>query len=131
MTSRMDTRRTVLLIEDNPGDVDLVKEYLDLADVGSYAVVSVPRIVDALAMLGSRRFDVIVLDLSLPDSSGIASVTEIRLLTRDIPIVVLTGADNEDLALACIEAGAQDYIAKSELQPVVLRRVSTSSSYGN
>lgn len=115
--------RVLLLVEDNPADADLVVEYLqEPGSTYAYEVFHATRIVDAVERLRDLQIDVVLLDLRLPDSSGASSVQAIREAAGETPIVVLTGADDEDLALSCIHAGAQDYLFKSELRPTVLRR---------
>jgi CheY-like chemotaxis protein len=76
----------------------------------------------ALDALRSTDVDVVVLDLRLPDCEGIDTVRAVREIEREVPIVVLTGSDDEKLAIACIDAGAQDYLPKTEVRPQALRR---------
>ena len=87
-----------------------------------YVVHHVSRLAAATDLLASSRVDVILLDLRLPDASGVDAVKAIQAITSDIPIVVLTGMADEAMALQCIDAGAQDYLAKDELKPLPLRR---------
>ncbi|HEX5691159.1 MAG TPA: response regulator, partial [Roseiflexaceae bacterium] len=112
----------VLLVEDNPGDVDLIKEYFDQVDSDSYQVLTASSTAEARQELSSQQVDVVLLDLSLPDSSGTETVRTMRAAAGDVPIVVLTGAVDEALGLACIDAGAQDFLPKNELRPILLRR---------
>lgn len=114
--------RVVLLVEDNPGDARLVNELLGEAPEDSYEIVHVPLMASAVNTLRSRSIDVVVLDLRLPDCSGVDTVKAVRDVARDVPIVVLTGNDDEQLALQCIDAGAQDYLPKAEVQALNLRR---------
>ena len=114
--------RVLLLVEDNPGDAALVQDFLAGADGDAFRIEHVPRVADAAKALKSLEVDVIVLDLTLPDCAGVDSVRAIRQSAGDTPIVVLTGVDDEELALACIDAGAQDYLAKSEVGAQNLRR---------
>lgn len=114
--------RVVLLVEDNPGDVRLVNELLGDAPQETYEIVHVPLMSSAVNTLRTRAVDVVVLDLRLPDCSGVATVKAVRDVASEVPIVVLTGSDDEQLALQCIDAGAQDYLPKSEVQAQNLRR---------
>jgi len=114
--------RILLLVEDNPGDVLLVSEMLSEASDDTYRVVHVPRIADAVGALSAHTVDVVVLDLLLPDCTGVEGVRILRTCSKQIPIVVLTGSDDESLALACIDAGAQDYLAKRDVEAQDLRR---------
>ena len=119
--------RVLLLVEDNPGDADLAQEMLavpapaDTAPPASVVVVSnVAAAIDRLAA-SEVEVDVIILDLTLPDCVGVATVSAIRAATT-VPIIVLTGSDDEALAVSCIAAGAQDYLLKSEARPRSLQR---------
>lgn len=114
--------RVLLLVEDNAGDAALVRELLADAWRENYQIVHVPRLDSALVTLHASAVDVIVLDLRLPDCIGVETVQRVRASAGDVPIVVLTGTDDEKLALACIDAGAQDYLSKSELRPHNLKR---------
>lgn len=114
--------RVLLLVEDNPGDADLVSDLLDGARREQYQVVLAPRIADAIERLRALEVDVVVLDLRLPDCAGVESVKAIREHAREVPIVVLTGTDDEGIALECIKAGAQDYLCKAEVRAHSLQR---------
>lgn len=114
--------RVLLLVEDDPRDATLVRKLLDEAGADKYQVVQTDRVSGALATLGSIEVDVILLDLRLPDSSGVESVRSLREAAGQIPIVVLTGDSDERVAAACIDAGADDYLAKDEVGTHNLRR---------
>lgn len=114
--------RVLLLVEDNPGDANLVRELLEQPGDHTYQIVHVERLGDALERLTSVAVDVILLDLRLPDGSGIETLRSVREVAGEVPIVVLTGTDDEQLALECIDCGAQDYLNKSEIRDVTLRR---------
>lgn len=115
------TTRVLLLVEDNPADADYVQELLD-SGRDDYQIVRVPTMSEALARLGEAQPDVVLLDLRLPDASGTTAVEALLRAAGLIPIIVLTGTDDEDLALSCIDLGAQDYVCKSELKAHTLRR---------
>ncbi|MEA5569714.1 response regulator [Calothrix sp. UHCC 0171] len=112
----------VLLIEDNPGDVFLLREFL--ADVSSFQFQLTPAesLRDALNCIENNKFDVILLDLSLPDSQGLESFVQIRDRVPSIPVIVLTGLDDETLALTAMQQGAQDYLVKGEVSGDLLVR---------
>lgn len=115
--------RALLLVEDNPADAELVKELLDAGhDRAEYEIHHVQKLADADALLRSKPIDVVLLDLRLPDAAGLDGVTTILNKFPELPVVVLTGMADEDLALACIDAGAQDYLNKEDLKPLVLKR---------
>jgi DNA-binding response OmpR family regulator len=114
--------RVLLLVEDNPGDAQLVSELLSEQQRERFQIIHVPAVAAAVHTLQSTPIDVIVLDLGLPDGSGVDVVKAMREVAADVPIVVLTGLEDEDVALACIEAGAQDYLPKSEVRAQNLKR---------
>jgi CheY-like chemotaxis protein len=121
-TTRPSTR-VLLLVEDNPADADLVQEYLqDQPGPYDYEVYHETHLAEAVQRLGNVEVDIILLDLRLPDSAGFESVQKVRDAAGDTPIVVLTGTDDEDVALSCIHYGAQDYLCKSEIRAATLRR---------
>lgn len=111
----------VLLIEDNPGDARLVQEMLrDVSEI-SWRVIHVDRLDSGLELLTTKRFDICLLDLFLPDSK---SDTTIEQLGRffDLPIVVMTGLDDAEMGYKALKNGAQDYIVKSSLDGQGLAR---------
>ncbi len=122
MKSPLPSARVLLLVEDNPGDADLVRDMLSTAGSERFEILQAPTVAGAIRSLQDDSVDVIVLDLRLPDCGGVDSVKAIRAVTSSAPIIVLTGADDDALALACIEAGAQDYLHKGEVRPQGLRR---------
>jgi two-component system, cell cycle sensor histidine kinase and response regulator CckA len=105
----------VLLVEDNPGDVLLLQETLSEITVVSFNLVHVERLSKALKQLEAETFDVILLDLLLPDSDGLETFTTIHQRVPHTPIVVLTGMSDETLALSAMQAGAQDYLVKGRV----------------
>jgi PAS domain S-box-containing protein len=104
----------ILLVEDNPGDVLLLQE--TLADLTFIELdwVHVERLKTAIECLGSAEFDVILLDLLLPDSQGLDTLIQIQKHSPLTPIVVLTGMADETLSLQAMQAGAQDYLVKGQ-----------------
>ncbi len=111
----------ILLVEDNEADADLVSEYLDISAL-PHKLTSVKRLAEAADHLANASFDLILLDLSLPDTRGIATLQAIQAYTTDEVTIVLTGADDEQLSLEALKAGAQDYLFKDTLNAEVLRR---------
>lgn len=118
------SERVVLLVEDNAGDADLVQEMLEAVDGDRYrfAVVHANRMSDAIDHLEKSDVDVVLLDLGLPDAIGVDALTTIQPHSGRTPIVVLTGREDEALAMQCIGLGAQDYLSKTDIRPVPLRR---------
>jgi CheY-like chemotaxis protein len=112
----------ILLVEDNQADADLVSEMLNEVGEVHYEVDHVLTLREALDRLKQKDTNLTLLDLSLPDSSGLQSLKAIHSAAPDMPIVVFTSTEDEKLAESCIECGAHDYIRKSGLRPIVLRR---------
>jgi two-component system, cell cycle sensor histidine kinase and response regulator CckA len=118
----MPDRLRVLLVEDNPGDAMLIQEALPADGPVAFEVGCVPRLSMALERLREDHFDVVLLDLGLPDSAGLATVRAALLHTADTPIVVLTGDGDERTGLAVIREGAQDFVVKGQQGGGVLER---------
>ncbi|MBF0371929.1 MAG: response regulator, partial [Alphaproteobacteria bacterium] len=113
----------VLLVEDNPGDARLVREMLSEGDSGGrFRIEDAATMATALEALGEREFQVVLLDLSLPDSQGLDTVAQIRRARPTLPIVVLTGLADEEMAVRAVQGGAQDYLVKGQGEGWVIRR---------
>jgi DNA-binding response OmpR family regulator len=104
-------RVRVLLVEDNPGDARLVALELSRASP-DFAVTTVPRLADALARLRAQDADVVLADLGLPDSFGLRTATRLVEAAGDVPVIVLTGVDDEGLGVQALQHGAQDFLVK-------------------
>lgn len=102
----------VLLVEDNPGDARLVHWLLARPGCGGYELTETERLADAFRALGAGEFDVVLLDLSLPDSSGLDTLRQMRRAAGTTPIVIMTGLDDEETGLESLREGAQDYLVK-------------------
>src|SRR6267378_3981690 len=98
----------LLLVEDNPADARLVREYLKEAKGEVFAVEVAGRLSAALERLAVGEFDVALVDLSLPDSHGLETFERLRTEAPRLPIIALTGLEDEELALRAIHTGAQD-----------------------
>ena len=112
----------VLHVEDNPGDIRLVHELLKDSDAGQFDLVDVMRLDEALDAIASREFDVILLDLSLPDSQGLATVQQMSEAATRMPIVIMSGHNDEEMAIQALKQGAQDYLEKNRLEGYWLAR---------
>ena len=112
----------VLLVEDNPGDADLLMELLPRYGTSQLEVECVARLSEAFERVGTDRFDILLLDLGLPDSDGLGTLRAMRRHAARLPIVVLTGNNDERVALAAIQEGAQDYLVKGEIDYNLLVR---------
>jgi signal transduction histidine kinase len=113
---------SVLLVEDNPGDATLVREFLAPGMRGPYRITHCERLEAALDHLRQQACDVVLLDLSLPDSRGLATFESIRAQAAETPIIILTGFDDDVLAAQAIQNGAQDYLPKGSLDRNLLER---------
>lgn len=116
---------TILLVEDDAAYLRLAETVLaDAARVAEadYRVVTAMRLSAGLARLGQGGVDLVLLDLSLPDSQGIATVHAVRAEAPDVPIVVVTGTADERLAAESLQSGAQDYLIKDEIDARMLAR---------
>jgi hypothetical protein len=112
----------VLLVEDNPGDARLFNELIRDTGAGQWNLVQVDRLSAALDRLSREPFDVMLLDLSLPDADGLETLIRAHTQAPKIPIVVLTGHDDEALAVRAVRAGAQDYLVKGRVDGDLLVR---------
>ncbi len=113
----------VLLVEDDPGDAHLVKLTLGKTQSGHFNVIWVQSLKEAQCCLDVSTFDVMLLDLSLPDSEGLETVHRAKAMAVNIPIVILSGTDDTDFALTALEAGAIDYMVKGDFGYDGLARV--------
>ncbi len=117
----------VLLIEDNPGDARLIREALAEAErnrpaTARFNLAVADRLSTGLEALAQGNVDVILLDLSLPDSQGVSTVVSITAHAPTVPIVVMTGLDNETVTTGALRARAQDYLIKGEFDSNLLAR---------
>jgi len=112
----------VLLVEDNPGDVRLFLELLRETGAGHVKLEHVDRLCTALERLSNQAFDVVLLDLSLPDAHGLDTLVRAHAHAPSVPIVVLTGLDDQALAVKAVRAGAQDYLVKGRVDGDLLVR---------
>ncbi len=131
----MITVLNILLVEDNPGDIRLLQEILREVTTTRCQITPAMTLAVALDLLAActptpvgaisippAPFDVILIDLSLPDSQGIASFLTLHRQAANIPIIVLTGLDDETLALSAMQQGAQDYLIKGQVDRNLLLR---------
>src|SRR5437773_192755 len=113
----------ILVFEDNPTDVLLLREHLaEMTGSARFVLSHVDRLAAGLVCLGGERFDVVLLDLGLPDSQGIDTLTRVKPHAGQAAIVVLTALDDEELGVRAIEEGAQDYLVKVQVQGALFAR---------
>jgi PAS domain S-box-containing protein len=112
----------VLLIEDNPGDARLISELLKDAKDCSFDLAHADSVLKGKEYLSGNDPDVILLDLSLPDSSGIGTLYTVLGQTAKVPIILMTGLEDEELAIRTVREGAQDYLVKGQTDERLLIR---------
>ncbi|WP_184430953.1 diguanylate cyclase domain-containing protein [Roseospira goensis] len=113
---------TCLLIEDNVADGRLIQYLLDDADGAPLTFTHVRTLSQALTVLARESYDVILLDLTLPDSEGLVTLETVHRARADIAIVVLTGIDATDVAIGAVQRGAQDYLVKGRGDGQLIKR---------
>jgi diguanylate cyclase (GGDEF)-like protein len=113
---------TVLLIEDNPGDARLIREMLAEEPAAPFLINCVDRLSRGLEVLAAGEARLVLLDLSLPDSHGLETFAKVYAHSPRIPIIVLTGNDDHELALSAVKTGAQDYLVKGKIDRELLLR---------
>ncbi len=105
----------VLLIEDNPGDAKLIGRLLEEAEPGGFHITAVSRLSTGERLLLATRFDVVLLDLSLPESSGLQTVVRLKTLPVEVPIVVVSGLDDLAIRQKAIQMGVHYYVVKGAM----------------
>ena len=118
----MNSALKILLIEDNPGDARLIKEALSEIHSTSVEMVHATRLQDGLAKAAEQKFDVVLLDLSLPDASGLDTIRRAHKAVSGVPIIVLTGLNDEAFSLTVVHEGAQDFLVKGQFDGGLLMR---------
>ncbi len=118
----MTERLNVLIIEDNPADADLIRDALPEMGHIRFHSESVPRLSDAIARLATGGIDIVLTDLGLPDSQGLATFRKLRQLAPDLAIIVLTCDNDQETAVAAVREGAQDFLVKDQVSGNLLLR---------
>lgn len=117
---------SILVIEDDPGDFGLIRAHVRMSglvsDGGKEQVVWAKTLTEGIAAARGNKPDVVMLDLSLPDSVGLDTMRAMRVALPDVPIVILTGHDDSALDAAALEVGAQDYLVKGQFEHNALGR---------
>jgi len=112
----------ILLVEDSPSDAQLLSESLRDYPLQTFALERAERLDEALALLARKPFDVVLLDLNLPDSSGLETCERMARAAGQAPVIVLTGADDEKIAAEALRVGVQDYLVKGQSYGGVIGR---------
>jgi DNA-binding response OmpR family regulator len=105
----------ILVVEDNPADADFIRELLPETGPASFQIESVARLADAVIRLKGEGHDLVLLDLGLPDSQGLQTLRHLHQAAPDVPVIVLTGTDDNELGVAALHEGAQDYLVKGQI----------------
>ncbi len=113
---------TVLLIEDNFDDALLIQRYLSRSMKVLYKINHRDRIQNGLECLKNGGIEVVLLDLGLPDAHGLSAFEKLHELSANVPIIVLTGHDDDDQAVEAVHKGAQDYLVKGQIDGNLLQR---------
>lgn len=120
---KIDDKHTkVLLIEDNPGDTRLIRQMLAKVRTASFDLKWADRLSTGLEQLATGGIDVVLLDLSLPDSQELNTFTKVHVKAPTVPIIVLTGLDDETVGVRTMREGAQDYLIKGRVDSNLLVR---------
>ncbi len=112
----------LLLVEDNPTDAQLARDLLAEWSADQFELVHVNTLSEALRRLSRERFEAVLLDLSLPDTKGLDTVTQMLETSPGVPIVVLSGWDDEAVGLQAVRKGAQDFLVKGQCNGAILAR---------
>lgn len=104
----------VLLVESNPADARLVQDMLRDSKINEFVLTHVETLAQALHHIVNEHYDVVLLDLTLPDASGLSTVIHLQSTRPELPIVVLTGVNDQNIALQAMQTGAQDYLVKGQ-----------------
>jgi len=115
-------KTAILLIEDNPADVDLVKEFLKDAAM-KYELFQTETLYEGIELIHQTEIELVLLDLTLPDISGFKTLTNYLKQAPRIPVIILTGMNNEIIGNQAIKAGAQDFLVKGQFDGKLLGRV--------
>ena len=105
----------ILVVEDNQADIDLIRESLPDAGLVSFRIESVSRLSAAIARLKNEGIDLVLLDQGLPDSQGLETFRRLREASPLIPVIILTGNDDQEAAVAAVREGAQYYLVKGQV----------------
>lgn len=117
------SKTTILLIEDHPADVRLTQEFLCEQGHDWFVMVHANRLDTALDHMTTRAFDVVLVDVHVPDSTGLPTFTTIQDAHPGVPVIILSGLHDERMALQAMQSGAQDYLMKGHISGDALRRV--------
>lgn len=118
----VDKRNKVLIVDDSPTDSNMIRDMIISEEGSPFDVILADRLSKGLKLLDEEGIDLVLLDLFLPESRGLSTLSKVNDKAPQTPIVVLTGAHDEEMAIKTLQSGAQDYLLKEELNRNLLRR---------
>ena len=118
----MNSKINILLVEDNPADIKLLKVYLKDIYGDDVIFSTALSLNEAINKVERNKFDVVMLDLTLPDSSGTETLTKLHHCIPETPIIVLTGMENTNIGINVVKMGAQDFLEKDEVSEKSLKK---------
>ena len=113
---------STLIVEDDPGYARLIKDMLHDTAGTKFSVLHADHLMKGIDLLAKHDIDLIILDLTLPDSEGIDTFLRIKGVTPELPVIVLSSVEDENIAVRAVTEGAQDYLFKVEMRPAILVR---------
>jgi len=118
------TKKTIRLlhVEDSPGEAEIIHKMLESSPSLEFDLTHFTRLSEALNQLEPGRFDLALLDLSLPDSRGLDTFQKVHSRCPSTPVIVLTNHKDEDMGARAVELGAQDYLVKQDTEAPLLHR---------
>ena len=119
----MKKRLKILLVEDNPGDAELIRDLLSESSLDELDLQQVERLQQAIKQIDENSIDVILLDLGPPGGTGLDKLSGIIDYTADVPVIVLAGLADEETGIKAINKGAEDYLIKGLINADVVSRV--------
>ena len=122
MSDRHDEQLNILIIEDDAVDKKLLERFLSRSSLGVFNVTSVSVLKDALAIVQSEPIDIVLSDLGLPDSTGTQAIEQLNRVAPHVPVIVMSGQDDEAVAVKAVQLGAQDYLIKGQVDSEILVR---------
>jgi len=117
-----DEKINILIIDDNKGDVRLIEEKIRDLRNNSFNIIHAVTLSEGIDLYGKMKFDIILLDLSLPNSIGQKTISKMLKEVSNVPVIILTGTDDELLAIEAVRSGAQDYLVKGKINSIILER---------
>ncbi|NQV31505.1 MAG: response regulator, partial [Phycisphaeraceae bacterium] len=120
MSNPQDNHLNILIIEDDVVDRKLLERFLTRSSLSASTVKSAGLLKEALAMVQSESFDIVLSDLGLPDCMGTEAIDQVHRVAPFMPVIVMRGQDDEAIAVQAVQQGAQDYLIKGQVDSQVL-----------